>query len=310
MVHEFPNKVDFYITNVCNFTCEHCNRFNNHHFTGWQRWSDYADIYAEWAKRVKLKAAVIMGGEPTLNPSLPDWIRGLATTFNVDVQTLTNGTRLLEARGLYDALALKNPSTGMPSHVGISIHNLEDFEEIRYNVTNFLKGPVREWGPILNKAMPENTWAPDYKADYSAYDSNGVLINAWISNAFTESAIIPQPDGTFRLHNNNEMETAQAFSSCAFAKFKSYHFIRGKLYRCAPAALMPEFDQQYPFELSPEDREILYSYQPLSIENYDARAQQFFATIDDPIPQCKFCSPNPQPSKIFPIRKGGIKNDA
>lgn len=303
MVHTFDNKVDFYITNVCNHTCEHCNRFNNHHFTGWQRWSDYADIYAEWGRRVRLKSAVIMGGEPTLNPTLADWIRGLATIFEVDVQTLTNGTRLLEARGLYDALRFKSPNANMSNHIGISIHNMNDFDEIRYNVLNFLQGPTQEWGRIYGR-RPPSEWFPNYDADYSAYDSNGVLINAWISNDFSESAIVKTPEGKFALHNNNEIETAMAFNSCAFARYRSYHFIRGKLYRCAPAALMPEFDQQYRFDLSDADREMLYSYQPLGIDNYDSYAEQFFKTIDDPIPQCKFCSPHPETKKIFPIRKG------
>lgn len=311
MVHEFTNKVDFYITNVCNYTCDHCNRFNNHHFTGWQRWSDYADVYAEWSKRVKLKAAVIMGGEPTLNPTLPDWIRGLSRTFEVDVQTLTNGTRLLDTKGLYDALLYTSPKTGMPNHIGISIHNLDDFETIRYNVTNFLSGNVTEWGRLLNKLPPMangETIHPNYDTDYSAIDSRGVLINGWISNTFTEAAVIKTPEGKFALHNNDEIGTRQAFNSCAFARFKSYHFIRGKLYRCAPAALMPEFDQQYNFELDSADRDLLYSYKPLGLDNFDDYAEDFFRTIDDPIPQCKFCSPKPETTKIFPIRKGSDKN--
>ena len=31
---------EFYITNVCNLSCNGCNRFNNYKFRGFQRWED------------------------------------------------------------------------------------------------------------------------------------------------------------------------------------------------------------------------------------------------------------------------------
>lgn len=302
MTYQFSNKVDFYITNVCNYTCENCNRFNNHHFTGWQRWSDYRDVYREWAKKVTVPAAVIMGGEPTLNPSLVEWIYGLADTFQTSVQILTNGTRLQHVDGLYDALRYRAAGQTARSHIGVSIHNLDDFETIRHNIVSFLQGRVVEWGRLINTPSPR--WAPTFDSGYSAQDQNGVLINAWLSNAFTEAAIVKTAQGKFTLHNNNEDETKQAFASCAFANFKSYHFIRGKLYRCAPVALMPEFDQQYNLAISDEDRQLLNAYKPLTIENYDEYSEEFYRTIDDPVAQCKFCSPKPETAKIFPIRKG------
>jgi organic radical activating enzyme len=306
MTYHFDNKVDFYITNVCNYTCENCNRFNNHHFTGWQQWSDYADIYAEWAKRVTLSSAVIMGGEPTLNPSLTDWITGLNNTFRVRVQVLTNATRLQYVDGLYDIMARPLRKRGLMNTIGISLHNHDDFETIRNNIMSFLSSGVQEWGRLIN--VPAPTIAPEhnrlYNSDYSAMDQNGVLINAWVSNTFTEAAILKTAQGNFTLHNNTPEQTAQAFNACAFRQFKSYHFIRGKLYRCAPVALMPEFDQQHHLEISDQDRILLNSYQPLTIENYAEYSEQFYKTIDDSVSQCKFCSPKPETRMIFPIRKG------
>ena len=65
--------------------------------------------------------------------------------------------------------------------------------------------------------------------------------------------------------------------------------IRGKIYKCGPAALMPEFDQQYPFEISTEDRQLLNSYTALSLDNYDSIGEEWLKNIDQVIPQCKFC---------------------
>ena len=43
MTHRL-NYAEFYITNVCNLNCTECNRFNNYHFSGHQRWDDYSDV--------------------------------------------------------------------------------------------------------------------------------------------------------------------------------------------------------------------------------------------------------------------------
>ena len=71
------DKVEFYITNVCNLTCDECNRFNNFSFKGWQRWQDYEAIYADWNSKLDIQQLVILGGEPLLNPSICEWITGI-----------------------------------------------------------------------------------------------------------------------------------------------------------------------------------------------------------------------------------------
>ena len=68
-------KVEFYITNICNLTCEDCNRFNNHDFKGWQAWDDFKETYQQWSQYVELDQVVILGGEPLLNPTFIDWIK-------------------------------------------------------------------------------------------------------------------------------------------------------------------------------------------------------------------------------------------
>ena len=100
-------KVEFYINHTCNLTCANCNRFNNHNFVGWQRFSDQEAELEKWAKHIKIKKIVIMGGEPLLNPSLVDWINGLNRLFGPNIQILTNGTRLSKTKKLYSLLGKK-----------------------------------------------------------------------------------------------------------------------------------------------------------------------------------------------------------
>ncbi len=65
--------------------------------------------------------------------------------------------------------------------------------------------------------------------------------------------------------------------------------IRGKIYKCGPAALMPEFDDQYQFDISDEDRLLMRGYQPLTVDEFDTRGAEFLGNIDNVIDQCKFC---------------------
>ena len=290
-MHSIPTKVDFYITNVCNLTCENCNRFNNYDFKGWQAWDDYKDIYQEWSKLVSLRAITIMGGEPLLNPTLPDWVRGLNELFGIEVQVLTNGTRFAQAKGLYEVMHYRSPKNTAQNHIGVSLHVPEEFDQLKLDIYEFLKAPIKEY------SKSENQWG----ADWQFVDSNGVMINVYTVDHFTTSAVIPTGNNGYTLHNSDPMI---AHSACAFAQWKSYHFIRGKLYKCGPSALLPEFDQQFNLELDDVDKQLLHSYTPLTVENFQDYNQEFFEKLDQPIAQCKFCPENPQMQKIYPIRKG------
>ena len=290
-MYEITNKVDFYITNVCNLTCDRCNRFNNHDFRGWQRWSDYQSQYEQWGKLVQLNSATIMGGEPFLNPTLGDWIAGINKIFDIDVQVLTNGTRFNQSRALYEKMLYRSPRTGAMNHIGVSLHNLADQEQMLADVRAFFPVPFTEH----LKGSPENIW----NSDWFFIDKNGVTINVYKVNQFGASAIRPIHQ-QFHLHNS---DPTKAHDTCTFARFKSYHYIRGRLYKCGPVALMPEFDQQFALQISDQDRVLLNSYQSLGVDNFEKFGQEFFENLNKPIAQCKFCPETSTIKTITPIRK-------
>jgi organic radical activating enzyme len=290
-MYRIPNKVDFYITNVCNLTCDRCNRFNNHDFRGWQRWSDYESVYEQWGKIVDLRAVTIMGGEPFLNPTLVEWVQGINRIFGIEVQVLTNGTRFQHAPDLYNAMLYWSNKNQCRNHIGVSLHNRDQYDRLHADILNFLSGPVS----VYPKGHVDNTW----NSDWMYKDKNQVIVNVYAVDQFGGSAIVPK-NQKFYLHNSDPFVAHQ---SCAVAKFKSYHFIRGKLYKCGPVALMPEFDQQHSLEISEQDRILLNSYQALGVDNFDMYYQEFFDNIDRPIDQCKFCPEQHEIQTIFPVRK-------
>jgi len=296
------NKIEFYITNVCNLNCDQCNRFNNHHFTGWQRWKDYASDYQKWAEYVDIEQIVILGGEPMLNPSIVDWVKGINSLWPRAVQILTNGTRLNHVKGVYD-LFLGNKSqypeirdhyiksNQMRNWLGVSWHNAFSLEDLEQEINQFLQGKITVvHGRENNKFDADLVWT----------DSNDISVPVWIQDHFTDAAVQVSSQG-FRLHNNDPEE---AHSVCGFVQNKNYHFIKGKLYKCGPVALFPEFDQQHRFlDITEDDRKLLNSYQPLSVDEFDQRGQDFIDNIDRVIPQCKFCPVNSNYRQITAIRK-------
>lgn len=266
------NKIEFYITNVCNLTCSGCNRYNNYKFSGWQDWNKYESIMEKWAEKIHIQQPVILGGEPLLNPTINSWLQGISriwpTSYSPQIQS--NGTRIDLVPGLYDTCVKTQ------AWIGISLHSLDDIEPIIARIRNYLQHPIKE-------TQESNTV---YGSNYQFIDKNGIRVHIWISDHFTQNNIIEGPNGEFRLYDSNPII---AHNNCAFVKFKNYHMIDGKIYKCGPAALMPKFDDQYPLEVSDEDKKLIHGYRGLSVDEFDERGKEFFRTIDDPIPQCKFC---------------------
>ena len=281
-----PN-IEFYITNVCNLACHNCNRYNNYNFSGWQDWKDYENIYEQWATKVRFQKVTILGGEPLLNPSICDWIRGINRLWGKTVEVLTNGTRLNQVIGLYDTLR-----SYRGNWIGVSVHNINELDRYFEEIKNFLKGPCEFWEGRSNS----QTWG----ADYAFRDSNGIRLHVWVYDSFSNVSVHQNLTGKLTLHNSDPEE---AHARCGFVQCHSHHFICGKLYKCGPVALMPEFDQQHTLDISEEDRALLNSYQPLTIDEFDQKGRQFISNIDKVIPQCKFCPTNFENANLIAFNK-------
>lgn len=291
--------IEFYITNVCNIKCSNCNRFNDQDFKGWQRWSDYEHLYEQWAQRINLSYIAILGGEPLLNPSLLDWVDGINRLWQQPVQVLTNGTRLNAFPDLYDRLlAWKQPgSPWINNWIGVSLHNRADKDRCFEEIYKFMKGNVR----LYHRDDPENSDnTKTHGGEWGFFDSNGMRVSVWYYDHFYTSAIQKNALGQYTVFNSDPLE---AHAKCGFVQYKSYHFIKGAIYKCGPSYLFPEFDRQHPLLISEEDRRIMNSYQPLTVDQFDQQGLGCLTDIDKPIPQCKFCPTNFEITRLHAVSK-------
>ena len=278
---------EFYIINVCNLACAGCNRFNDYNFTGYQRWSDYAEVYQQWAEQVDIGSIGILGGEPLLNPTFLAWVQGINQLWpGKKIRIISNGFRLDRHADLYPILEQHRNI-----ELWVGIHNKQHKSEIIQKVRDFGQAP---------HTVTFNTDNP-YQQYMTITDARGVRIKIEYNWWFHQGAIV-KTDGALTLHQS---DVARAHDICHMKT--CHHFIRGELYKCGVAAVLPEFDQQHSLTLSAEDRELMLSYRPLKITDSGTAKQQFVNSLDQPIDQCKFCPEQYNGDQIFAQQKKDLK---
>lgn len=312
-------RIEFYITNVCNLNCDNCNRLNNYSFTGHQLWKDYADIYTSWAEKVTFDSISILGGEPTLNPSLLEWIKGLRKLWpDSELRITTNGTRLpFIWNTLYPVLLEYNAS------VSITTHNRDRHKEIEEYLLNseiFLypfkykfDSNQTEWVNAYNicksESWPTVSSIDDFQnlpldiqeectnvhhidpftflknsGNYSITDNNGVSISFGYAENFVTAPLRYAGDNVFQVYDSDPNE---AHSACISKH--CHNFIKGKLYKCHHVGLLPDFMNQFQVNITDEDRQLLLSYDPLTPDQDQDTINKFISNMESKIPQCKLC---------------------
>jgi organic radical activating enzyme len=321
-VHKYHlNYAEFYITNVCNYNCSNCNRFNNYHFDGQQLWKNYADIYKEWSQKIALGTICILGGEPLLNPSVIEWIDGIATLWpNTEIQLITNGSRITHVDKLYKTIKKYKGRV----HIFAYLHNINNKDMFIDSMINeFLKGNVSKTSTAIDDALwsdqyndvKDSSWEEcntpaDFKklpkriqkecidvfgfsdeifitryAEVVLTDVNNVSITVSVSDYFNENAITLK-NNKFVIHDSNPRD---AIDVC-YSK-TCHHFSKGRLNKCAVVDLLPEFYKQFNFDISDNDYNLMHAYVPLLVTDSDVDTTAFLDNLksNSVIPQCKFC---------------------
>jgi organic radical activating enzyme len=312
----FLNRVEFYTTNVCNLNCPSCNRFNNFAFKGHHKWADYEPEYLTWSKKINFIESVgIMGGEPLSNPDLPNWMEGISRLWpNVNLYSMaTNGTYLNTFPDLYE-LCKK-----YKFRMTISGHNAKNILNDIENIKNFFPTP-----PLHKLEKNTHLWKSRYLQSKQAHWPDFVEIDAFdsLSESIQQEAIYPHvihpwqlfqshfTDGhvniTFRpilyfyqspiiydsdtnsltVHNSDPVKSMNIcyFKTCPI-------FVQGKLYKCSPTALLPEFINQFHVNVSDLDRKLIHAYRAAQADWSYTEIETFLQNQKnaDPVPQCKFC---------------------
>lgn len=283
---------EFFITNVCNLSCENCNRFSNYNFKG--TWDWQPNLYEPWSKKLDLDLLCIMGGEPTLNPHLTKWIEGLSKLWPKAQKILkTNGTRLQ----FFEYPKFTNLLKKYNWLIEVSLHS-----SLKSKITkDILSNLHRYFGPI--KFDLELDKKNVFKA---RWDIPGITKD----NIFADKIRLLSPSGlridirskwkfvknSFKDPINMEFHNSNPELAHKLCVNKICHtFIDGKLYKCGAVALLPnllkQFNKPIPTELS--------SYLPLSIDN--VTQESLYNLSNNKIDACRLCSDKEEDWQTFPI---------
>jgi organic radical activating enzyme len=318
MKHQL-DRVEFYITNVCNFNCTDCNRYSNYRFAGHQLWNDYSEVYKHWSQRLDLDVITVLGGEPLLNPSLDEWLKNLRDLWpDSDLRLVTNGTRLSYWPNLYQLLKDLSITLEVTAHnqlrhsellsqlkalmdntvVCTQVGNLENWTEAYkavsdpswpacYSIEDFYNLPeyIQQECRTIHRIDPEI-----YKKNTShleLVDANNVIILLYHADAFETAPLRYSGNNQFNVYQS---DPASAHEVCPI-KF-CHNFVRGKLYKCPQMALLPEFRKQYHVNMTAQELSLLDNYQPLLPTDSDDQFSNFLNSIGQPIAQCSLCPSN------------------
>ena len=289
---------EVYITNVCNYSCTHCQSLNNFAFKGHYRWNEYENEYRRLSDQLDIDQIQIIGGEPTLNPDFEKWVEEISKLWpNSKLQISTNGSRLDKLTKEIYQILLKHKGT-----LWITCHDMQLYD----GFLDFSK-------TFLNKIVSDNVSNDDWKREYersktdptvklktvsrTIIDENGVEVILDWSQSFVSSVIDLLDNQSLTMKYNSD--PVQAHDICYF---KNCHQInKGKVYKCPLVSVLPDFLDQFDVNMSADDRTLAYSYEPLTADN---NVSEFVNAISDPISQCKFCPVNLKSEQIFSIRKG------
>lgn len=285
-----PFRVDigqFYVSNVCNLSCDGCISFNNLQFRGHYTWAASRERVEAWSRLLDIDYLCIIGGEPFANPELDTWVRELRRLWpqvNREFSIVTNGTYLdrWDRNQIMDWLE-------MEVTIEISCHDprhwlpqVKTVEEILSQCTE----PV-----ILDIGYDDGILVHDYCLE------NGhrliTLQQHWLFGPNAVKRITDQ--GVMEFHDSNP-RIAHQTCRCA----DCHYFVDGKMYKCPVTAAAEPLTQQ--MQMEPRAREILEKSRYCDPLRPGENLAAWFRDLMQPIAQCSLCPETwPPRQPIWPL---------
>jgi len=228
--------LELHVAHACNLSCESCAHYSNHHHDGVLSLATAREWLSAWSMRLRPRQFSLLGGEPAINPALPQFVWLAREMFpGSEIILVSNGFLLKRHPRLPVALR----GTGATLH--ISIHSGSDEYQRRLEpVRELIAGWQRRWGIAVNWRESFRTWTLRYRG-YG-------------------KAMKPFDDG----------DPESSWRNCPAKWCLQLH--EGKLWKCPAIAYLGMQDRK--FGLRYEWQPYL-AYEPLGEECNDAELQGF-----------------------------------
>ena len=242
--------IELHVAHTCNLTCESCSHYSNHAHKGILDLAQAEDWMRAWSKRITLDELNLLGGEPTMNPRLSEFVV-LARKYwpATHIRIITNGFFLHRHPALPSTLeADGNASLALSVH-----HNDPTYLERLGPAIDLLAAWQRDHGTIVETRQSDEGWTRRYLG--------------------SGAGMLPFEDGRPR----------QSWEICPARYCKQLH--DGKLWKCPPLAYLNL--QKAKYDLSPRWDPYL-QYAPLDPTCTDQELDEFLQREDEQA--CSMCS--------------------
>ena len=246
--------LEMHVTHNCNLTCEACDHYSNYKTNKWMISPEQAnDWMGFWKNKINPQTFSILGGEPTLNPDLPEIIKITRNNWpQSKIRVVTNGFYLFKHPLL--PVVLENDSNAT---LYLSLHHDS------YSYRNKTK-------PILDLLIK---WVKKYSINVEVYHSTKTWKKKYIGLG---EKMKPFGDNKPRL----------SWERCGSNKCPQ--LFDGKIWKCGPLAYLHIVDEQYKLT---KDWEHYLSYKPLEINSSNDQISNFFNLEEETY--CNMCPSNP-----------------
>ncbi len=257
--------LELHVAHSCNLACESCTHYSNQNHKGVLGLEEAERWFAPWSERLRPFEFSLLGGEPTINPLLGDFVTLSRRYWPASrLRLVTNGFLLHRHPDLPRRLAEAGNS-----HLYVSVHHTAPAYQER----------LRPVGVLLRR------WVDEYGISVSTYPST-----KWWHRTYHGfgSSMLPFEDENPR----------SSWEHC-MARYCP-QLLDAKIWKCGPLAYLPM--QHAKYGLSDKWRPYL-EYEPLTPECSDAELAAFFGREDEAA--CAMCPARPAHFELplpFPSR--------
>ncbi|MDH6504780.1 radical SAM protein [Polynucleobacter sphagniphilus] len=241
--------LEIHVAHGCNLTCESCSHYSNQGHKGLLTLDDAKGMFEKWHKRVVPQSFSILGGEPTINPRLSEFLT-LARTFwpHSKLCIITNGFFLHRHPTLPKVMReVKNAS------IEVSIHHDSPQYLAKINpIIEILKEWVRDYGIEVIIRTPLEKWTLRYLGE----------------------------GATFEPFNDQNPRKSWEICPCR----RCIQLFRGGLWKCPPLAYLTLQNEVHTLSKSWDP---YLKYQPLNSDCSDEDLKQFLALEEESF--CNMC---------------------
>lgn len=259
---EIPH-LEWHAAHACNFTCESCAHFSNHHINEIIPLKTLEKWYMPWVKRIIPERMAILGGEPLLNKEIIDIIymtREMWSKKNYYFELVTNGWLLHKYPNLPKVLEETN------CVLMISVHGKsEEYTKKLDEIKNIL-----------------SAWKNNYNIDVR-FSNMGNTIGSF---PFHWNRIYKGFGDRLEPYEDNNYK--KSWDNCATGQ-ECFQLFNEKLFKCSMLAYLPTLKNKYNIS-SKWDKYL--NYKPLEPSCSDQDIIDFFNRKAEVY--CGMCPSNPE----------------